>query len=133
RQAIEKLVTKGVEAIAICFLWSFKHAEHERRVKAMVEQLAPNVFVCCSADLIPRWGEYERTVATVLNAYLGPVMSRYLGRLESRAQTSGLRFPLQVMQCGGGVIPAATLHEDRKSTRLNSSHQIISYASFCLK
>src|SRR5437773_540371 len=107
RQAIEKLVAKGVEAIAICFLWSFKHAEHERRVKAMVERLAPNVFVCCSADLIPRWGEYERTVATVLNAYLGPVMSRYLGRLESRAQTSGLRFPLQVMQCGGGVIPAA--------------------------
>src|SRR5437667_22639 len=107
RQAIEKLVMKGVEAIAICFLWSFKHAEHERRVKAMVEQLAPQVFVCCSADLIPRWGEYERTVATVLNAYLGPVMSRYLGRLESRAQTSGLRFPLQVMQCGGGVIPAA--------------------------
>ena len=105
--AIEKLVGKGVEAIAICFLWSFKHAEHERRVKAMVERLAPGVFVCCSADLIPRWGEYERTVATVLNAYLGPVMSRYLGRLESRAQQRGLRYPLQVMQCGGGVIPAA--------------------------
>jgi N-methylhydantoinase A len=105
--AIRKLVARGVEAIAICFLWSFKHAEHERRVKAMVEQLAPSVFVCCSADLIPRWGEYERTVATVLNAYLGPVMSRYLGRLESRAQRAGLRYPLQVMQCGGGVIPAA--------------------------
>ena len=105
--AIRTLVAKGVEAIAICFLWSFKHAEHERRVKAMVERLAPGVFVCCSADLIPRWGEYERTVATVLNAYLGPVMSRYLGRLESRAQTAGLRYPLQVMQCGGGVIPAA--------------------------
>ena len=104
--AIRKLVAKGVEAIAICFLWSFKHAEHERRVKALAERLAPNVFVCCSADLIPRWGEYERTVATVLNAYLGPVMSRYLGRLESRAQRAGLRYPLQVMQCGGGVIPA---------------------------
>src|SRR5256712_9222656 len=73
----------------------------------MVEQLAPQVFVCCSADLIPRWGEYERTVARVLTAYLGPVMPRYLGRLESRAQTAGLRYPLQVMQCGGGVIPAA--------------------------
>ncbi len=105
--AIRKLVAKGVESIAICFLWSFKMAEHERRVKAMVERLAPSVFVCCSADLIPRWGEYERTVATVLNAYLGPVMSRYLGRLESRAQQAGLRYPLQVMQCGGGVIPAA--------------------------
>jgi N-methylhydantoinase A len=105
--AIAKLVGKGVEAIAICFLWSFKHAEHERRVKAMVQRLAPGVFVCCSADLIPRWGEYERTVATVLNAYLGPVMSRYLGRLQARAQEQGLRYPLQVMQCGGGVIPAA--------------------------
>jgi N-methylhydantoinase A len=105
--AITRLVGKGVEAIAICFLWSFKHAEHERRVKAMVERRAPGVFVCCSADLIPRWGEYERTVATVLNADLGPVMSRYLGRLESRAQAAGLRYPLQVMQCGGGVIPAA--------------------------
>jgi N-methylhydantoinase A len=104
--AIRTLAGKGVEAIAICFLWSFKHAEHERRVKAMAERLAPDVFVCCSADLIPRWGEYERTVATVLNAYLGPVMSRYLGRLETRAQESGLRYPLQVMQCGGGVIPA---------------------------
>ncbi|MBI2206235.1 MAG: hydantoinase/oxoprolinase family protein [Candidatus Rokubacteria bacterium] len=105
--AIRTLVAKGVEAIAICFLWSFKHMEHERRVKAIVERTAPNVFVCCSADLIPRWGEYERTVATVLNAYLGPVMSRYLGRLESRAHSAGFRYPLQVMQCGGGVIPAA--------------------------
>src|SRR5258705_394014 len=69
-------------------------------------RLALDVFVCCSADRIPRWGEYERTVATVLNACLGPVMSRYLGRLESRAQSGGLRSPLQVMQCGGGVIPA---------------------------
>lgn len=105
--AIARLVGRGVEAIAICFLWSFRHAGHERRVKAMVERLAPGVFACCSADLIPRWGEYERTVATVLNAYLGPAMSRYLERLESRAQAAGLRYPLQVMQCGGGVIPAA--------------------------
>src|SRR5262245_6584312 len=105
--AIQKLVGRGVESIAICFLWSFRSPEHERRVKAMVEGLAPGVFVCCSAELIPRWGEYERTVATVLNAYLGPVMSRYLGRLESRAQATGLRYPLQVMPCGGGVIPAA--------------------------
>jgi N-methylhydantoinase A len=104
--AIRGLVARGVESIAICFLWSFKQPEHERRVKAMVERLAPSLFACCSADLIPRWGEYERTVATVINAYLGPVMSRYLERLETRARAGGLRFPLQVMQCGGGVIPA---------------------------
>src|SRR5262249_34975237 len=61
RAAIHRLVAKGVEAIAICFLWSFKRPEHERRVKALVERLAPGVFVCCSVDLVPRWGEYERT------------------------------------------------------------------------
>src|SRR2546426_5422389 len=60
RQAIEKLVAKGVEAIAICFLWSFKHAEHERRVKAVGEQPAPHGVVCCPAAPVPRGGEDQR-------------------------------------------------------------------------
>src|SRR5256885_3028350 len=71
--AIRTLVGKGVEAIAICFLWSFKAPEHERRVKVMAERHVPGVFVCCSVDLGPRSGEYERTAATVINAYLAPV------------------------------------------------------------
>ncbi len=105
--AIRRLVAKGVEAIAICFLWSFKHPEHERRVQAMVERLAPGLFVCCSADLIPRWGEYERTVAVAINAYVGPVMSSYVQRLEGSVQEGGYRTSLLLMQCGGGVVPAA--------------------------
>lgn len=106
-EAIRWLVGKRVEAIAICFLWSFKYPEHERRVKAMVERLAPGVFVCCSADLIPRWGEYERTVAVAINAYVGPVMSAYVERLETSVREAGYQKPLLLMQCGGGVIPAA--------------------------
>jgi N-methylhydantoinase A len=105
--AIRRLVAKGVEAIAICFLWSFKHPEHERRVKTMVEQLAPGVFVCCSVDLVPRWGEYERTAATVINAYLGPVTASYMKRVGRRVGAAGLATPVQVMQCGGGVVPAS--------------------------
>jgi N-methylhydantoinase A len=105
--AIRKLVDKGVEAIAICFLWSFKHPEHERRVKAMVERIAPGLFVCCSVDLVPRWGEYERTAATAINAYLGPVTGRYMERVGSRVRAAGLHTPVQVMQCGGGVVPSA--------------------------
>ena len=105
--AILRLAGKGVEAIAICFLWSFKYPEHERRVKAMVERLAPGVFVCCSVDLVPRWGEYERTAATVINAYLGPVTAAYMDRVGRRVQGAGLATPVQVMQCGGGVVPAA--------------------------
>jgi N-methylhydantoinase A len=105
--AIRRLVAKGVEAIAVCFLWSFKHADHERRVKAMAERLAPGVFVCCSVDLVPRWGEYERTAATVINAYLGPVTGAYMERVGRRVAGAGLATPVQVMQCGGGVVPAA--------------------------
>jgi len=106
-QAIRRLVARSVEAIAICFLWSFKYPEHERRVKAMVERLAPGVFVYCSADLIPRWGEYERTVAVAINAYIGPAMSSYVERLETSVREAGHDRPLLLMQCGGGVIPAA--------------------------
>src|SRR5262245_27460303 len=105
--AIRRLAGKGVEALAICFLWSFKRPEHERRVKAMAERLAPGVFACCSVDLVPRWGEYERTAATVINAYLGPVTAAYMDRVGRRVQEAGLATPVQVMQCGGGVVPAA--------------------------
>ena len=105
--AIRRLVAKGAEAIAICFLWSFKQPEHERRVKAMAERIAPGLFVCCSVDLVPRWGEYERTAATVINAYLGPVTGAYMERVGRRVAGAGLRTPVQVMQCGGGVVPAA--------------------------
>ncbi|HJV11161.1 MAG TPA: hydantoinase/oxoprolinase N-terminal domain-containing protein, partial [Burkholderiales bacterium] len=79
--AIRDLVEQGVEAIAICFLWSFRNPAHELALKKMVERLAPSVFVTCSYDIAPKWGEYERVTATALNAYLGPVMSGYLQRL----------------------------------------------------
>src|SRR5262249_34111573 len=105
--AVRRLVGKGVEGIAICFLWSFKYPAHERRVKALAERLAPGVFVCCSVDLVPRWGEYERTAATVINAYLGPVTGAYMERVNHRVGAAGLTTPVQVMQCGGGVVPAS--------------------------
>src|SRR5687767_3453803 len=59
-RAIRELVAEGVEAIAICFLWSFRNPRHELRVKEMVERLAPELFVTCSFDIAPKWGEYER-------------------------------------------------------------------------
>jgi len=106
-QAIRRLVSKGVEAIAICFLWSFKYPEHEHRVKALVRRIAPAVFVSCSADLVPRWGEYERTAAVAINCYIGPTTSAYIQNLEGKLQELGYTRPLLVTQCGGGVLPAA--------------------------
>ncbi len=103
-RAIRDLVGRGAEAIAVCFLWSFLHPEHELRVKEMIRRIAPEVFVSCSVDIAPKWGEYERTTAAVLNAYIGPVMAKYLGNLDTRLKSAGYRHPLQIAQCAGGSV-----------------------------
>jgi N-methylhydantoinase A len=109
--AIRDLLAQGVEAIAICFLWSFRNPAHENQVKAMVERMAPKVFVTTSVDIAPKWGEYERVTATALNAYLGPVMGGYLGRLDTSLRKLGYAHGLQITQCGGGTVPVARAGE----------------------
>jgi N-methylhydantoinase A len=102
--AIRRLLDAGVEAIAICFLWSFRYPRHELRVKEMVRSIAPELFVGCSCELVPKWGEYERVTAVALNAYIGPLASGYLRRLDTRLKQHGYAPPLQISQCGGGTI-----------------------------
>jgi N-methylhydantoinase A len=109
--AIRELVAEGVQAIAVCFLWSFRNPAHESRVRELVRRIAPEVFVTCSVDIAPRWGEYERVTATALNAYLGPVMSGYLARLDKTLTGLGYRHGLQIAQCGGGTVPVARAGE----------------------
>jgi N-methylhydantoinase A len=110
-QAIKRLVDQGVEAIGVCFLWSFKYPRHELRVKEMIRDLALDLFVSCSVELAPKWGEYERITATALNAYIGPVMAKYLGNLDRRLRASGYAQPLQITQCAGGSISVDTAME----------------------
>ncbi|MGE0314762.1 MAG: hydantoinase/oxoprolinase family protein [Lautropia sp.] len=104
REAVDALLAKGVDAIAVCLLWSFKHPAHERRIVDMVREAAPDCFVTCSVDLSPKWGEYERMTATALNAYIGPVTARYLRSLDAKLKAAGYTQPLQITQCGGGSI-----------------------------
>jgi N-methylhydantoinase A len=110
-KAIRELLAEDVQAIAICFLWSFRNPRHELRVKEMVRSLAPGVFVTCSYDIAPKWGEYERVTATALNAYLGPVISSYLGKLSGTLDRLGYRHGLQITQCGGGTVPVVRAGE----------------------
>ncbi len=109
--AIRELVAAGVQAIAVCFLWSFRNPKHELRVRDLVKKLAPEVFVTCSVDIAPKWGEYERVTATALNAYLGPVMSGYLAKLDRTLTGLGYAHGLQIAQCGGGTVPVARAGE----------------------
>ncbi|GAA1196663.1 hydantoinase/oxoprolinase family protein [Pseudonocardia alaniniphila] len=97
-----------LDSVAIALLWSFANPEHEQALAEALAAVAPDVFVSSSAVVSPRLGEYERTVATVMNGYVGPACSRYLGRLAERLGEAGLAEPLLVMQSHGGVLPAAT-------------------------
>jgi N-methylhydantoinase A/oxoprolinase/acetone carboxylase beta subunit len=115
-RAIDELLAAGVEAIAVCYLWSFVNSVHEARTKELIRERAPGVFVTVSSDISQRLGEYERTVTTVLNCYLGPKVKEYLSHLKSDAARLGYQQPLLVMQSGGGVVPAETAMDSVVST-----------------
>jgi len=82
RLAVRELLADGAEAIAVAFLWSFRNDAHERRTVEIIGEEAPDVFVTASSQLLPLLGEYERTSTTAINAYLGPIIARYVTNLE---------------------------------------------------
>jgi N-methylhydantoinase A len=104
RRAIAGLIDQGVEAIAICLLWSFREPAHERRIAGLVREVAPDMYLTVSSDLAPVVGEYERTATTVLNAYLGPRVRAYMVNLDSSLRDRGLRGSFRILDSGGGVI-----------------------------
>jgi N-methylhydantoinase A len=106
RRALANVLTAGsVEAVAIALLWSVANASHELRLREIVNDLAPELFVSLSCEVSPRLGEFERTVAAVINSYVGPASCRYLQDLSDRLARNGLRSPLYVTQSSGGVVP----------------------------
>lgn len=103
RRVIAELAAAGVEAIAICLLHAYANPAHERRLEALCREEAPRAVVSCSADVVPEIREYERASTTVANAYVMPLMARYLELLEQRLVDQGMDAPLYVMQSSGGI------------------------------
>src|SRR5215203_67298 len=95
----------GVEAVAVCLLFSYLDPSHEEKVSAHLRQRLPGVHVSASHEVLPRFREYERCSTTVVDAYLSPLLGRYLGSLGETAKEAGLPQPL-VMRSSGGVAPA---------------------------
>jgi N-methylhydantoinase A len=95
----------GAEAVAVCLLFSYLDPSHERAIAAQLRGRLPGVQVSASHEVLPRFREYERCSTTVIDAYLGPLLGRYLGRLGEAASEAGLPQPL-VMRSSGGVAPA---------------------------
>lgn len=107
KAAIRFLIdNKGVEAVAVSFLWSFHNAANERKVKKLVEHIAPKVYCTLSSEIAPLPGEYERSSTTVINAYAGRITSNYLNNLQTLLGKAGYGGPVMVMQGYGGLLPA---------------------------
>lgn len=106
REATTKLLDQGVEAVAICFLWSFLNPKHEVMAKQVVQEVARELFVCTSCEVAPRWGEYERWTAAAMNARLGPLTGQYVDGVAHRLEDLGYRGQLLLMACSGGSLPA---------------------------
>ena len=104
RELAEVLVRSGVEAVAISFLHSYANPVHEQRVAEILRASMPGAFISVSSEVLPEIREYERTSTTVVNAYVGPMMARYLGSFREQLVARGLRGQLLMMQSSGGTM-----------------------------
>jgi N-methylhydantoinase A len=104
RAAARKLHAAAVAAVAIAFLYSFVRPEHEAAAKRILQEELPEAFICASHEIAPEFREFERLSTAVVNAYLGPVMKRYIERLGARLSDLGMCAAPHMTQSNGGVI-----------------------------
>jgi len=104
RKIVKELKEEGVESIAVSLLFSYCNPTHERKIKEIITEVFPEVYISLSSEILPEYREYERTSTTVLNAYVMPVMDRYLGDLTDRMRRLGVSADLLVMQSTGGTM-----------------------------
>jgi len=119
RKAVRNLVELGVEAIGVCFLWSFKNRSHEQRMREIIKEEAPGLHVSISCDIAPAMREYERSATTAVNAHIAPLLTSYLGELQEKLRARGLKSPVYVMQSMGGSMLASDA--DRRSVNTLAS------------
>ena len=91
------------DAIAVCFLHSYAHAKHERQAIEIVREARPDLFACTSSEVLPQMREYDRFNTTALNAYIGPLMARYMDDLQDRLKARGYQGEVFIMTSNGGV------------------------------
>src|SRR5271154_6238521 len=106
-QAIETLRAARVEAVAVCYFHAWRDPAHERATAEVLARALPDAYVSLSSAVLPQIKEFERVSTTIVNAYVGPVVSRYLARLETRLGEAGYRGPTLIIQSHGGGAPTA--------------------------
>ena len=103
RTAARELARAGVEAVAVCFLFSYLNPAHEERAKEIVLEEFPQAFVTTSSSVVPQFREFERFTTTAMNAFIGPKVRHYVGQLVSAMGDAGLTSDLRIMRSNGGL------------------------------
>jgi N-methylhydantoinase A len=111
-KAVKTLLKKGIETLAVCFLWSFINPTHEKEVKEIALDIQPDLFVSCSCEVYPVIGEYQRFTATVLNCMVQPRSARYVDELQKTLKEKyHYERPIYIMCCNKGIRPWSELRE----------------------
>lgn len=119
RAAARALKARGIDAFAVCYLHSFANTAHELRSREIILEEHPDALVSLSSDVLPLVREYERSMATVLNVYVMPAVSRYVKRLEDRLAAAQVAAPLLIMKSNGGVASAPEVRKAPAHTALS--------------
>lgn len=119
RGACRQLLKEGVEAVAISFVWSVLNPVHERRAAEIVRDMMPNVLLTIGSELYPQIREYTRTSTAVVNAYLGPILKKYVTAVDAYFQSLGLAQPVRYFQSNGGLAVGDVL-SDKAVYAINS-------------
>jgi N-methylhydantoinase A len=106
-EAIHALRLAKVDSVAVCYLHAWRDGRHERLTGEALRAAMPEAHVSLSCEVLPQIKEYERVCTTVVNAYVGPALAGYLGRLETRLREAGFAGPILIMQSHGGVATVA--------------------------
>ena len=109
--AARRMAEEGVESAAICFLHSYRNPASERTAREILARTAPGIYACISSDIWPQLREYERALASVMNAYVGKAMRGYFERLEAGVQAIGIAAPVLSTKSNGGVMPVLAASE----------------------
>lgn len=112
RRLVRSLQGRGIEAVAILLLHSYRNPAHEVRVKEIVQEELPGAFVSASHELSQEYREFERVSTVAANAYVGPRVAAYLGELESHLEAAGFRGSFYAVQSTGGLFPIAHARRD---------------------
>ncbi len=116
RAAVKELIDEGVAAIAVSLLWSFRNPAHENRIRDLIHEVAPELYVSLSSEVCPRIREYPRNVTTIMNGQVGPALRAYLRSLQDELERRKFGGVLLVMQGSGGTISADTAPRQAIST-----------------